>query len=117
MTSSSNSLETMTTNFRLMHMDEVIDELLTRDYSCNIPLPRVKKRLSNLTEEEEEEENEQDGLEDEPVHEKDYYRARSPTRERERERERWKTHCYRYRYQDYERERETMIEIEAMIGN
>lgn len=25
-------------------MDEVIDELLTKDYSCDIALPRIKKR-------------------------------------------------------------------------
>lgn len=30
--------------FSLTHMDEVIDELLTKDYSCDIALPRVKKR-------------------------------------------------------------------------
>lgn len=26
-------------------MDEVIDELLTKDYSCDIALPRIKKRF------------------------------------------------------------------------
>lgn len=26
-------------------MDEVIDELLTTDYSCDIALPRIKKRF------------------------------------------------------------------------
>lgn len=25
-------------------MDEVIDELLTKDYSCDIAMPRIKKR-------------------------------------------------------------------------
>lgn len=30
--------------FSLTHVDEVIDELLTTDYSCDIALPRVKKR-------------------------------------------------------------------------
>lgn len=30
--------------FSLTHVDEVIDELLTKDYSCDIALPRVKKR-------------------------------------------------------------------------
>ncbi|KAK1279260.1 hypothetical protein QJS04_geneDACA004507 [Acorus gramineus] len=30
--------------FVLTHVDEVIDELLTKDYSCDIALPRVQKR-------------------------------------------------------------------------
>jgi hypothetical protein len=30
--------------FSLTHVDEVIDELLTKDYSCDIALPRIKKR-------------------------------------------------------------------------
>lgn len=30
--------------FALTHVDEVIDELLTKDYSCDIAMPRVKKR-------------------------------------------------------------------------
>lgn len=30
--------------FTLTHVDEVIDELLTQDYSCDIALPRIKKR-------------------------------------------------------------------------
>lgn len=32
--------------FGLTHVDEVIDELLTKDYSCDIALPRIKKRYS-----------------------------------------------------------------------
>lgn len=32
--------------FSLTHVDEVIDELLTNDYSCDIAMPRVKKRYS-----------------------------------------------------------------------
>lgn len=35
-------------DFTLVHVDEVIDELLTKDYSCNIALPRIKKRCSLL---------------------------------------------------------------------
>ncbi|TKY74466.1 Pre-mRNA-splicing factor 38 [Spatholobus suberectus] len=31
--------------FTLTHVDGVIDELLTKDYSCDIALPRVKKRM------------------------------------------------------------------------
>lgn len=31
-------------DFSLTHVDEVIDELLTKDYSCDIALPRIKKR-------------------------------------------------------------------------
>jgi hypothetical protein len=30
--------------FTLTHVDEVIDELLTTDYSCDIAMPRIKKR-------------------------------------------------------------------------
>lgn len=30
--------------FALSHVDEFIDELLTKDYSCDIALPRVPKR-------------------------------------------------------------------------
>jgi len=30
--------------FGLTHVDEVIDELLTTDYSCDIAMPRIKKR-------------------------------------------------------------------------
>lgn len=32
------------TDFTLTHVDEVIDELLTKDYSCDIALPRIKRR-------------------------------------------------------------------------
>lgn len=31
--------------FALTHVDEYIDELLTTDYSCDIALPRIKKRF------------------------------------------------------------------------
>ncbi|KAF9669878.1 hypothetical protein SADUNF_Sadunf13G0010300 [Salix dunnii] len=74
--------------FALTHMDEVIDELLTKDYSCDIAMPRIKKRWTletlaaleprksvledDFEEEEEREENEQlDGLDngaDERLH-------------------------------------------------
>ncbi|EOY26044.1 hypothetical protein QUC31_011906 [Theobroma cacao] len=106
-------------NFSLTHVDEVIDELLTRDYSCDIALPRIKKRWTleslgaldprksvledDFEEEEEKEENEQDGLEDEPAHERDYHRARSPARERERDR---RHGSHRYRDRDYDKDRD-----------
>ncbi|KAJ6876684.1 hypothetical protein NC651_029630 [Populus alba x Populus x berolinensis] len=61
--------------FALTHMDDVIDELLTKDYSCDIAMPRIKKRWTletlaaldprksvledDFEEEEEREENEQ----------------------------------------------------------
>ncbi|KAK8556606.1 hypothetical protein V6N13_064627 [Hibiscus sabdariffa] len=116
-------------NFILTHVDEVIDELLTTDYSCDIALPRAKKRqalyvcfdrstLESLgaldarmsaleddfeeEEEEEKDENEQDGLEEEVPHEKDYYRGRSPARERERE---YRRDSHRHRDRDRERDR------------
>ncbi|KAA0048048.1 pre-mRNA-splicing factor 38 [Cucumis melo var. makuwa] len=91
--------------FSLSHVDEVIDELLTKDYSCDIALPRVKKRWTlessgslpprksaledDFEEEEEKEEAEpiNDSLEDD-IHEKNYYRGRSPVRERDRDRRR-----------------------------
>ena len=30
--------------FSLTHVDEFIDELLKQDYSCDIAMPRIKKR-------------------------------------------------------------------------
>ncbi|GKE13571.1 pre-mRNA-splicing factor 38 [Tanacetum coccineum] len=33
--------------YSLTHVDEVIDELLTKDYSCDIALPRIKKRKTS----------------------------------------------------------------------
>ncbi|XP_028792911.1 pre-mRNA-splicing factor 38 [Neltuma alba] len=104
--------------FSLTHVDEVIDELLTKDYSCDIALPRIKKRWTlesldaleprrsaleeDFEEEEEKEENEQpvDELED-GAYEKDYYRGRSPTRERDRDRRR---DSHRHRDRDYDRD-------------
>ncbi|KAF4389809.1 hypothetical protein F8388_009942 [Cannabis sativa] len=101
--------------FSLTHVDEVIDELLTKDYSCDIAMPRIKKRWTleslgsleprksaleeDFEEEEEKEDNEQlddddDELEDEG-HEKDYYRGRSPVRDRDRDR-RHDSHRYRF---------------------
>ncbi|KAH0994418.1 hypothetical protein GBA52_018282 [Prunus armeniaca] len=91
-------------NYTLTHVDEVIDELLTKDYSCDIVMPRSKKRWTleangslelrksaleeDFEEEGEKEENDQlDGVDDE-VHDKDYYRGRSPVRERDRGRRR-----------------------------
>lgn len=34
--------------FALTHVDEYIDELLTTDYSCDIALPRIKKRYLSI---------------------------------------------------------------------
>ncbi|KAL6294345.1 hypothetical protein ACE6H2_002487 [Prunus campanulata] len=78
-------------NYALTHVDEVIDELLTKDYSCDIAMPRIKKRWTleatgslelrksaleeDFEEEEEKEENDQlDGMDDE-THDRDYYRG------------------------------------------
>ncbi|XP_022756188.1 pre-mRNA-splicing factor 38 isoform X2 [Durio zibethinus] len=106
-------------NFTLTHVDEVIDELLTKDYSYDIALPRIKKRWTleslgaldarksvledDFEEEEEKDENEQDDLEEEVAHEKDYYQTRSPARERDRDRRR---DSHRHRDRDYERDRD-----------
>ncbi|KAL0375794.1 UNVERIFIED_CONTAM: Pre-splicing factor 38 [Sesamum calycinum] len=105
--------------FTLTHVDEFIDELLTTDYSCDIALPRIRKRLTleaidsleprrsaledDFEEEEEKDEDDQlaDGL-DSGSHE-DYYGARSPTKERGRDRRR---DNHRYRDRDYDRERD-----------
>lgn len=35
--------------FSLTHVDEVIEELLTKDYSCDIAMPRLKKRFVLFT--------------------------------------------------------------------
>lgn len=35
--------------FSLTHVDEVIEELLTKDYSCDIAMPRLKKRFTLFT--------------------------------------------------------------------
>ncbi|XP_004302263.1 PREDICTED: pre-mRNA-splicing factor 38 [Fragaria vesca subsp. vesca] len=104
--------------FSLTHVDELIDDLLTKDYSCDIAMPRIKKRwtLESLglleprksaleedfeEEEEEKEENDQlNGMDDEG-HDKEYYRGRSPERERDRDRRRDRD---RYRDRDYDRE-------------
>lgn len=37
-------LTLIVSEFTLTHVDEVIDELLKKDYSCDIALPRIKKR-------------------------------------------------------------------------
>lgn len=107
--------------FILSHVDEFIDELLTKDYSCDIALPRIKKRwtLESLGQlelrrsaleddfEEEEEKDEDDqlttGLDDE--HGKDYYHGHSPTRERDRDRRRDRD-GYRHRDRDYDYDRD-----------
>ncbi|CAI9089671.1 OLC1v1024289C1 [Oldenlandia corymbosa var. corymbosa] len=106
--------------FALTHVDEFIDELLTKDYSCDIVLPHVKKRWTleslgsleprrsvledDFDEEEEKDEDDQpaNGL-DARDHEKDYYHGRSPTRERDRDRRR---DSHKYRDRDYDRDRD-----------
>ncbi|KAL5565950.1 hypothetical protein UlMin_029114 [Ulmus minor] len=105
-------------NFALTHVDEFIDELLTTDYSCDIALPRIKKRWnleslgsleprkSALEEDFEEEEDKEEAeqldvaMEDE-ANEKDYYRGRSPARERDRDR---RHDSHRYKDRDYDRD-------------
>ncbi|KAL0422068.1 UNVERIFIED_CONTAM: Pre-splicing factor 38 [Sesamum latifolium] len=106
--------------FTLTHVDEFIDELLTKDYSCDIALPRIKKRWTleaigsleprrsaledDFEEEEEKDEDDQlaNGL-DSGGNDKDYYRARSPTKEKDRDRKR---DSHRYRDRDYDRDRD-----------
>ncbi|EFH57993.1 hypothetical protein ARALYDRAFT_483124 [Arabidopsis lyrata subsp. lyrata] len=102
--------------FSLTHVDEVIEELLTKDYSCDIAMPRLKKRWTleqnglleprksvledDFEEEEEKEENEgiADGSEDEKNHQR-----KSPERERERDRDR-RRDSHRHRDRDYDRD-------------
>ncbi|KZV19471.1 pre-mRNA-splicing factor 38 [Dorcoceras hygrometricum] len=116
--------------FTLTHVDEFVDELLTRDYSCDIALPRIKKRLtleaigtleprrSALEDdfEEDEEKDEEDQLAngiDSVDLDKDYYRARSPTRDRDRDRKR---DSHRYRDRDYARDRDYDREYDRDYG-
>nr|GEV65467.1 pre-mRNA-splicing factor 38 [Tanacetum cinerariifolium] len=103
--------------YSLTHVDEVIDELLTKDYSCDIALPRIKKRLTieaigaleprksaledDFEEEEEKDEDDQHMDTDVGGHEKDRYREQSPTRERGRDRKR---DSHRNRDRDLDRE-------------
>ncbi|PAN11098.1 hypothetical protein PAHAL_2G147300 [Panicum hallii] len=106
--------------FTLTHVDEFIDELLTKDYSCDTALPRIQKRwvleasgtleprrsaLEDDFEEEEEDKEEEQPMEiDEPNGcEKDNHRGRSPARERDRDRDR--KHERHHRDRDYDRDR------------
>ncbi|CAN8287069.1 unnamed protein product [Cochlearia groenlandica] len=100
--------------YSLTHVDEVIEELLTKDYSCDIAMPRLKKRWTleqnGLLEprksvleddfEEEEEKEENEGIADESEDEKDHHR-KSPERERDRDRRR---DSHRHRDRDYDRD-------------
>ncbi|KAK4803304.1 hypothetical protein SAY86_001507 [Trapa natans] len=111
--------------FSLTHVDEVIDDLLTKDYSCDIALPRIKKRWTleslgsldprksaledDFEEEEEKEENEQLAEDlDDGAEKKDHYRGKSPVRDRDRDRDRdqdrRKRDSQRHRGRDYERD-------------
>ncbi|CAH8371491.1 unnamed protein product [Eruca vesicaria subsp. sativa] len=104
--------------YELKHVDEFIEELLTKDYSCDIAMPRLKKRCTleqngsleprksvledDFEEEEEKEENE--GIADGSEDEKDHHR-RSPERKRERDRERdGRRDSHRHRDRDYDRD-------------
>ncbi|KAJ0259441.1 Pre-mRNA-splicing factor 38 [Hirschfeldia incana] len=93
--------------FELTHVDEVVDELLTKDYSCDIAMPRLKKRCTlekngaleprkSVLEDDFEEEEEKEENEDEKDHQR-----RSPERERERDRRR---DSHRHRDRDYDRD-------------
>ncbi|KAI4295198.1 hypothetical protein MLD38_040577 [Melastoma candidum] len=104
--------------FALTHVDEIVDEFLTKDYSCDIAMPRIKKRWNlesvgaldprksaledDFEEEEEKEDNDvlNDGMDD-VSHENDYHRGRSPERERDRDRRR---DSHRYRDRDHDRD-------------
>ncbi|XP_058779463.1 pre-mRNA-splicing factor 38-like isoform X2 [Vicia villosa] len=111
--------------FNLTHVDEVIDELLTTDYSCDIAMPRIKKMWTleslgsleprqsaleeDFEEEEENEDNEQPADElEEKTHEKDYYRGRIPARERDRDRRR-ESHRHRFLCTD-------SVHLRSMMG-
>ncbi|KAF5180778.1 Pre-mrna-splicing factor 38a [Thalictrum thalictroides] len=104
--------------FSLTHVDELIDELLTKDYSCDIALPRIKKRWTlesigkleprksaledDFEEEEDKEEDDQIMVDaEEDGHKKDYYRGHSPARDRDRDRKR---DNHRHRDRDYDRD-------------
>uniref|UniRef100_A0A0C9SA55 Pre-mRNA-splicing factor 38 n=1 Tax=Wollemia nobilis TaxID=56998 RepID=A0A0C9SA55_9CONI len=104
-------------SFALSHVDEFIDELLTKDYACDIALPRVPKRWTLETSgqleprrsaleddfEEEEEKDEDDhvlaGL-DTLTLDKDHRRGRSSPRERDRDSRKRDTYKYRDRNHD-----------------
>ncbi|CAN8317687.1 unnamed protein product [Cochlearia groenlandica] len=102
--------------FSLTHVDEVIEELLTTDYSCDIAMPRLNKRWTleqkgslearksvledDFEEEEEKEENE--GIANGSEDEKDHHR-KSPERERDRDRRR---DSHRHRDRDYAMDRD-----------
>ncbi|XP_022679966.1 pre-mRNA-splicing factor 38 isoform X2 [Setaria italica] len=106
--------------FALTHVDEFIDELLTKDYSCDTALPRIQKRwvleasgtleprrsaLEDDFEEEEEDKEEQPMEIDQPNgHEKDNHRGRSPARDRDRDRDR--KHERHHRDRDHDRDRD-----------
>ncbi|KAJ4903995.1 Pre-mRNA-splicing factor 38 [Raphanus sativus] len=117
--------------FELRHVDEVVEELLTKDYSCDIAMPRLKKRCTleqsgaleprkSVLEDdfEEEEEKEETGSEDEKVteRERDMDRRRDSHRHRDRdydmdrdydrERGRGRDRDHHYRGRDRERERD-----------
>jgi hypothetical protein len=101
--------------YTLSHVDEMIDELLTTDYSCDIALPRVPKRwtleaagqleprrsaLEDEEEEEEEKEEEEAAVNDLEAMDidKDRRRSRSPIKERDREKERDRDRHRDYRF-------------------
>ncbi|CAH9126242.1 unnamed protein product [Cuscuta epithymum] len=118
-------------NYTLSHVDEYIDELLTKDYSCDIALPRIKKRWTleslgqleprrsaledDFEEEEEKDEDEQLTIGTNVGHDKDYYHGHSPTREKDRDRRRDRD-SYRHRDRDYGREYDREREFDSDRG-
>lgn len=110
--------------FTLTHVDEFIDELLTKDYSCDTALPRIQKRWvleasgtleprrsaleDDFEEEEEDKEEEPMGIDEPNGCENDNHRGRSPARERDRDRDRDRDrkHERHHRDRDYDRDRD-----------
>ncbi|KAF5729381.1 hypothetical protein HS088_TW21G01546 [Tripterygium wilfordii] len=106
--------------FGLIHVDEFIEELLTKDYSCDVALPRIRKRwnleqigllelrISVLDEDYEEKEREEEEREAGKIEyevedeEKDYggsYRDRDYERRRSDRRDSREVDSYRFREQ------------------
>lgn len=78
-------------SFALTHVDEVIEELLTSDYWCDIALPRIKKRETmewlGLLEHRKSALKDEDFEEEEVLNENDQIRSRNRSRSRSRERD------------------------------
>ncbi|XP_074310470.1 pre-mRNA-splicing factor 38-like [Silene latifolia] len=102
--------------FCLIHVDEFIDDLINKDYLCDIAMPRIKKRwnlenigilvprISALEDEIDEEEEDEMDVDDEREND---YRGRSPIRDRDRDyrgRDRDRDRDYRGRDRDRDRD-------------